>query len=448
MASEYDYVIRGGLAVTSKETLLADLGISGGKITALSPAGSLSGKETIDAEGCYILPGLIDPHTHPVYLDNIEALSVTGLHGGVTTTMHYAYAKPGQSLLTVLQEYKKEGEATSHSDFALHGGLFETKKQSEEIPGAFEMGVTSFKMFVAYAKLGWMTDDYALVKACDIIGRLGGLGVVHAENGLAIDYIQDKLLAEKADFAERFLETSPDLAEAEAIFRSVFLGRLMNCPIYIPHISSKEGIEVIRYLKSRGLRVYAETCPQYLGLTWEELKPRGPLGKVGPAIKTKEDQEALWTAVREGLFDTFGSDHAPKGKKEDEDFFKAAYGSPEIETMLSVIWHRGVNRGIITPNDLVRIACENPAKIFGLYPNKGSLTVGTDADLVVFDPKKSWTISAKNQHTKADYSLFENREVLGKVKTVFVGGTLAVSGDEYHPPKRKGKFLVTKITSL
>jgi len=294
---------------------------------------------------------------------------------------------------------------------------------------------------MAYAKLGWMTDDYAMAKVMDVVGRLGGMVAVHAETGLAIDYIMDKLLAEKADFAERFLETSPDIAEAEGIFRAVHVGRLMGCPVYIPHISSEEGVRVIRFMKSHGYPVFAETCPQYLGLTWEELKARGPVGKVGPSIKTEADRNALWSAVRDGIFDAFGSDHAPKDKTVDEDFFKAAYGSPEVETMLPVIWHHGVNAGIITPNEVVALLAENSAHLLGLFPRKGRVEPGADADLVVFDPAEAWTISASNQHTNARYSLFEGREVLGRVKKVVRGGELLVDGQEFLGKPGSARFL-------
>lgn len=440
----YDCVVAGGLVVYPERTVRADLGIAGGTIQAVSPPGELKGKAVIRAEGCYVLPGLIDPHTHPVYLDSIASLSRSAAFGGVTTIVHYAYAKPGDSLVQVLNMVKAEGDATSCTDFALHGGLFDTRKQADEIPDAFRLGVSSFKMFMAYARLGWMTDDYAMAKAMDLIGRQGGMACVHAETGLAIDYIMDRMLAEKADFAERFLETSPAVAEAEGIFRAVSIGRLMNCPVYIPHVSSAEGLEVIRFLKSKGFRVYAETCPQYLGLTWEELKVRGALGKVGPAIKTEADRLALWEGIRQGVIDTIGSDHAPKDKKVDEDFFNAAYGSPEAETMLPVVWQNGVNTGKITPNAVAALLAENTARIFGLFPKKGRLDPGSDADLVIFDPTEYWTISATTQHTRATYSLFEGRQVLGRVKRVLVKGKLIVDGTEFMGREGEGSFLPTR----
>ncbi|NOY09643.1 MAG: amidohydrolase family protein [Spirochaetes bacterium] len=439
----YETVIKGGKIVYPEKTVKGNIGIKNEKIEYIGPDDSICGRNTIDAGGKYVLPGVIDPHTHPVYLDNIKGLSKTAAFGGVTTVIHYAYAKPGKSLAATLKDYIKEGEATSYIDFALHGGLFDAGKQADEIPEAVELGVTSFKMFMAYAKLGWMTDDYALAGAMDIIGRTGGMACLHAENGLVIDYIQDKLLAEKADFKERFPETSPDIAEAEAIFRAVQIGRLMKCPVYIPHISSGEGVKILKYLKDEGCKVYAETCPHYLSLTWDELKAMGSLGKVGPSIKTDKDRIALWDAIGEGYIDTIGSDHAPKDKKAEDDFFAAPYGTPEIETMLPVLWEFGVNRGRLAINRLVSVLSENTAKIMGLFPQKGRLDTGSDADIVIIDPDEEWTISQENQHSNAAYTLFEGKTILGRIKKVLSRGRLIVDNSGFSAESGSGKFIKT-----
>lgn len=443
-----DFVIRNGFIVYPEKTEAGDIGITGRTITEIGAPGTLTGKECIDASGRLVFPGLVDPHTHPVYLDSIQDLSRTAAWGGVTTVIHYAYAKPGMSLTQVIKDWKKEGQDTSYIDFALHGGMFETLKQAEEIPEAFSLGVTSFKMFISYKKQGWMTDDYALVKAMDIIGRQKGLACIHAENGLAIDYIQDRLMREKLDFRDNFLTTSPDLVESEAIYRCATLGRLMKCPVYIPHVSSAEGVKILEYLKSTGVPVYAETCPHYLSLTWEKLKELGPLGKVGPSIKTQDDQDSLWKAVRGGLFDTFGSDHAPKDKKVADDFFSAPYGSPQVETMFPVLWQDGVNSGRITPNDIARIGSENPARIFGLSSRKGRIAPGLDADLFIFNPFTEWTIRQDGQHTNARYTLFEGKKITGKIDTVFSGGAIIVDNDSFLGVPGRAEFLPTQARYL
>ena len=444
MDRNFDAVIKSGKVVYPERIINADLGIRNGRIAEFGENLDAGSGLTIDARGNYVLPGVIDPHVHPVYLDDIQNTSKTAVFGGVTTLIHYAYAKPGQSLVDIIKKWKKEGLETSYTDFALHGGLFETLKQLEEIPAAFGLGVTSFKMFMAYAKLGWMTDDYALIKAMDMIGEQGGMAALHAENGHMIDYIQDKMLEQGVDFSENFVESRPAVTEMEAIFRAAHVGQYMNCPVYIPHVSSAEGIDMIRTLKEKGIHIYAETCPHYLALTWDELKKQGPLGKVGPCIRQQKDQDALWAALMDGTLDALGSDHAPKDKKITDNFFDAPYGSPQIETMLPVVWHEGVNSGRMTPGDVARLFSENNSRIAGISHRKGRLDVGLDADLVIFDPEEIWTITRDNQHTNANYTLFQGKEIKGRVKHVMTRGSTIIEDYELVGDTGNAEFLPTR----
>jgi len=436
----HDLLIRGGDVVTEAGVRRADVAVSDGRITGVGDDLGNDAKRTIDADGTLVLPGIIDAHTHPVYLDDIESLPRTAAFGGVTTVIHYAYAKPGDGLLDTIRRFREEAEATSILDFALHGALFDPANQSHEIPAAVEAGVTSFKMFMTYAKLGWMTDDYQLMRTLDTIAEVGGLGMVHAENGLATDYLQDKMLAAGTDPKVAFLDTRPALLEAEAIHRAISMARVAGCPIYIPHMTAEHGIDVVAAARANGVRVYAETCPQYLSLTHDDLLAQGPLLKIGPPLRLESDRIALWKALTDGVLDTVSSDHAAKDKRIDDPFFEAAYGSPQVETMLPLVYDGGVREGRITIERLVKTMCENPARIFGLYPSKGTIRAGSDADLVVFDPAVAWTIAHANQHSNAAYTAYEGRACHGAPRVVISQGRVLIEEGELVAPEARGRF--------
>jgi dihydropyrimidinase len=285
----------------------------------------------------------------------VEDCSRVAAYGGTTTLLHYAYARTGDSLVQKVEEMLEDGLAHSLLDFGLHGGMFEAPKQLQDVPKVFEMGVRTFKFFMPYIKQGWTTDDYHLIKGMDMLADLGGMAMVHAENGGAIDYMEDKYL------------TGP------------------------------------REAQEAGMPVYAETCPQYLTLTQEIIEERGALAKIGPPIRTAEDRAGLWDALAEGVIQVVATDHAPKHKDIHGDFLEQPFGSPQIETLLPLVYDGGVNTGRISTVRLVQVLCENPARIFGLYPKKGTIAIGSDADMVVFDRTREFTIHAENQHSKAGY---------------------------------------------
>lgn len=443
MIGQYDYLIRGGLTVAQGEIHRWDIAVADGQVIEIGSDLEGRAKREIDATGMYILPGIIDVHTHPVYLDDLQGLSKTAAYGGITTVIHYAYAKPGEKLIEVIERFREEGDSGSFLDFALHGGLFDPAHQAEEIPKAIEAGVTSYKMFMTYAKLGWMTNDYQLMRTLDIIAQAGGLGMVHAENGLATDYLQDKYLQAGRDPKEVFVATRPASLEAEAINRAIAMAQVADCPLYIVHLTAHEDIEVLAQAREKGCRVFGETCPQYLALTEEEIHRQGALAKIGPPLRGEEDSRALWRGLADGVIDTIASDHAPKPKKKEDDFFLAAYGSPQTETMFPVVYDAGINGGRLSLPRLVQVMCENPARIFGLYPQKGTLQVGSDADLVIVDPTLSHTIRQETQHSHASYTLYEGRDCLGKVTFSMQRGATILEDGVLHVSKGHGKFLHT-----
>jgi dihydropyrimidinase len=449
MAERYDLLIRGGLVVSGSKIRKADVGIKGEKITSVEPR--LPQKEAgrvFEASGKYIMPGVIDVHVHPVYEDDMGGLSFTAAHGGTTTLIHFAYAKPGMKLGDTIKQYQEEGLRKSYLDFGIHGALFDPPSQIKEIPNAFDLGVSSFKMFMTYAKLKWMTDDYHLTAAMDLISECGGLAMVHAENGLVTDYLEDRSLKKGEDPKRVFLKTRPDYLEVEAIFRALSISAVTHCPLYIVHLSTAKGVDPIQHAKEEGLVVYVETCPQYLTLTDAELQRLGPLAKIGPPLRTEKDRLALWEAIQKGIIDVVASDHAPKAKKKEDPFFEAPYGSPQAETMLTITYDEGVNKGRIGLCKLVQLFSENPAKIFGLYPKKGVLQKGSDADLILFDPNQIHTIQHKTQHSEAPYTLYEGRRCLGMPIFSMQRGKILVEGGEMKGRPGEGKFLPTKIKKV
>jgi dihydropyrimidinase len=445
MGRAYQYIIKRGMVVGPGGINRTDLGIKDGKIArSASDLRSDDADIVIDGTDKYLFPGLFDVHVHPVYVDSIEDCSVLGAFGGITTMIHYAYAKPGTGLAETVRHLIEEGENTSHTDFSIHGAMFDAKNQISDIPACFEMGVSTFKMFMTYAKMGWMTDDYHLAKAMDVIAQIGGLAMVHGEDGLVIDYLEDKY--KDRPEKEIFLKVKPGILEADAIFRAISVAKVLDCPLYIVHVSSKEALEPIRWAREKGQTLYTETCPQYLCLSDKDLQEKGPLAKIGPPLRTDEDNQALWEALNTGLIDVIASDHAPKHKKTDDDFSSAPIGSPSSETILPVTYQRGVNEGRLDLNTLIRALSEMPAKIFGLYPQKGVLQVGSDADLVVFDPKEKQTITQATQHSNAPYSLYEGFECLGSSTIVMQRGEIIVKDGELKSQRGRARFLPTKIS--
>ncbi|MBE9508412.1 MAG: amidohydrolase family protein, partial [Chloroflexi bacterium] len=328
MEKQFDLLLVGGTVVTGEGMRRADVGVRGEVIATVEPDLPREGaKEVVDATGKYVFPGIIDVHVHPVYLDTVEDCSRVAAYGGTTTLLHYAYARTGDSLLQKVEEMLEDGLAHSLLDFSLHGGMFEAPKQLQDVPQVFEMGVRTFKFFMPYIKQGWTTDDYHLIKGMDMLADLGGMAMVHAENGGAIDYMEDKYLTGPSAAAKYFNITRPAAMEEEAIFRAIRMAEVMECPLYIVHNTTVRAIRHIREAQEAGMPVYAETCPQYLTLTQEIIEERGALAKIGPPIRTAEDRAGLWDALAQGTIQVVATDHAPKHKDIHGDFLEQPFGS-------------------------------------------------------------------------------------------------------------------------
>ena len=444
MDMAFDILLKGGIVVTGTGISKADVGVKNGSIVALGPDLSADpAREVLDVTGKYIFPGIIDVHVHPVYLDDVEASSRVAAYGGTTTLLHFAYARTGESLYEQVEKMLLDGQRRSRLDFGLHGGMFEAPRQVPEIPKVMELGVRTFKFFLTYLKQGWYTDDYQLIKAMDILAERGGMAIVHCENGGAIDYLEDKYLKGPNASARFFNASRPAALEEEGIFRTIRLAEVVGCKVYIPHVTAERALRPIRVAQQEGLPVYAETCPQYLNLTQDIIETRGALAKIGPPIRSAGDNEALWAALRDGTLSVVASDHAPKAKDVNGDFLVQGFGSPQIETLLPMTYLGGVNAGHLSLVRLVQVLSENPARIFGLYPRKGSITVGADADLVVFDPNREFTIRADNQHSNVGYTLYEGRSVLGWPEMSFQRGKRVLWNGEIVAEPGQGQFLPT-----
>ena len=447
METDFDLLLTGGTVVTGAGIQRADVGVRGETVAAVG--GSLpraAARQVIDVTGKYVFPGIIDVHVHPVYLDDVEASSRVAAYGGITTLLHFAYARTGDSLLQKVEEMLHDAQARSRLDFGLHGGMFEAPRQVPEIPRVMELGVRTFKFFLTYLKQGWYTDDYQLIKGMDLLAERGGMAIVHCENGGAIDYLEDKYLKGPNASAKFFNASRPPALEEEGVFRTIRLAEVVGCKVYIPHVTAARVLRPIRQAQAEGLPVYAETCPQYLNLTQAIIDQRGALAKIGPPIRSAEDNAALWGGLRDGTLSVVASDHAPKSKDVNGDFLAQGFGSPSIETLLTMTYHGGVNHGHLSLVRLVQVLCENPARIFGLYPRKGTIAVGADADLVVFDPAREVTICCENQHSNVGYSLYEGQKVLGWPEMSFQRGKPVLRQGEIVAEPGQGRFLPTLET--
>jgi len=454
---DFDTIIRNGSVVTATDMYTADVAIRNGKITALGT--DLPGQNAtkiLDASGKLVLPGGIDVHTHldmpfggTTSADDFETGTRAAAFGGTTTLIDFAIQYKGQPLRHAFDTWMSKAASKATCDYAFHCIVTDVSGgQLSQMNDLIHEGVTSFKLFMAYPGV-FMLDDGSIFKALQTTANNGGLVCMHAENGSAIDVIVQQALAEGKRAPKYHALTRPTTAEAEAVSRAIALAEMAGAPIYIVHLSCNDALEKVREARDRGLPVYAETCPQYLYLSLDNMDAPGFESAkyvFTPPLREKWNQEKLWNGLKQDHLQVVSTDHCPFCFKEQkelgrDDFTKIPNGGPGVEHRMSLIYSGGVGSGRFSANRFVELVSTTPAKLFGLYPRKGTIAVGSDADLVIFDPKRQHTISAKTHHMRVDYSMFEGIQVTGMPDVVMSRGRVVVEGEKFLGRAGQGEFL-------
>ena len=453
----FDTIIRNGSVVTATDTYTADIAIVSGKITAIgTDLPSQNAGRILDATGKLVLPGGIDVHTHldmpfggTTSADDFETGTRAAAFGGTTTLIDFAIQYKGQPLCQAFDTWMSKAASKAVCDYAFHCIVTDISGgQLSEMNDLVHEGVTSFKLFMAYPGV-FMLDDGSIFKALQTTAKNGGMVCMHAENGSAIDVIVQQALAEGKRAPKYHALTRPTTAEAEAVGRAIALAEMAGAPIYIVHLSCNDALEKIREARDRGLPVYAETCPQYLYLSLENMDAPGFEGAkyvFTPPLREKWNQEKLWNGLKHDHLQVVSTDHCPFCFKEQkemgrDDFTKIPNGGPGVEHRMSLIYSGGVASGRFNANRFVELVSTTPAKLFGLYPRKGTIAVGSDADLVIFNPHRKHTISAATHHMRVDYSMFEGIQVTGMPDVVLSRGRVVVENNKFLGRAGQGEFL-------
>lgn len=453
-------LVKNGTIVTASDTYQADLVIVDGKIALIGTDLSEEDAEVVDATGCYVFPGGVDPHTHfempfggTVTKDDFETGTIAAAYGGTTTVIDFCLSSKGKPLKSAIQTWHNKSKDKAVIDYGFHLMISEiTEDVLQELPMVIEEeGITSFKVFMAYKNV-LQADDETLFRTLITAKELGALVMVHAENGDVIDYLVKKALAEGNTDPIYHALTRPPEAEGEATGRAAQLTGLANSQLYVVHVSCAEAVEKITEARNKGFDVWGETCPQYLVLDQTALEKadfEGAKYVWSPPLREKANQEVLWNALKTGQLQTLGSDQCSfdfKGQKDlgKGDFTKIPNGGPMIEDRVSLLFSEGVKKGRITLNQFVEIMSTRSAKLFGLFPQKGTIAVGSDADIVIFDPAVERTISAETHHMAVDYNAFEGMEVTGQPVTVLSRGEYVIKDKRFVGNPGDGQYLKRK----
>jgi dihydropyrimidinase len=450
-------LIRGGRIVTAADDFVADVLVEGERVALIGTDLDAAADRTIDAAGKYVLPGCIDPHTHldmpfggTVTIDDFESGQGSAACGGTTCHVDFCIQGKGQTFAEALEGWHAKANGKTLIDYGFHIAITDLgdEERLAELATMPQQGITSYKLFMAYKNV-LQVDDETLFRAMEVAAASGALVMVHAENGDAIDVLVREALARGDTDPIHHALTRPPELEGEATNRAIQLARIAGSPLYVVHVTCREAVDPIRHAREQGWDVWGETCTQYFFRSIDDLAQPGFEGAkyvYSPPARDAANHDVLWNAVRTDALSAISTDHCAflwDGQKTlgRDDFSKIPNGGPGLEDRLKMIHHFGVNDGRITLNRMVELLATNPARLFGLYPRKGTVAVGSDADLVVFDPKKQVTISASTHHSKADYSLYEGTVVTGAPDVVLLRGNVLVENDELVASPGIGQFV-------
>ena len=450
-------LIKGGRIVTAADDYVADIYVEDETITLIGESLDLQADKVIDATGKYVLPGCVDPHTHldmpfggTVTIDDVESGQTSAAFGGTTCHVDFIIQPQGKSFTAAFDEWKAKANGKQVIDMGYHMAVTDLKEGGtlEELATLPDQGITSYKLFMAY-KGALMVDDETLFRVMQVAAETGALVMVHAENGDAIDVLVKEALAAGHTEPLYHALTRPPETEGEATNRAIQLARVAGCKLYVVHVSCQESVEPIELAREKGWDVWGETCTQYFFIDESYLERpdfEGAKYVYTPPPRAKENHEVLWRAVENDVLSVISTDHCAflwDGQKTmgRDDFSKIPNGAPGLENRLQMIHEFGVRAGRISLNRMVELLSTNPARYFGLYPRKGTIAVGSDADLVVFDPERKVTISAATHHSRSDYNIFEGTEVTGAPQVVLLRGRVLVEGDELVGQPGVGEFI-------